>query len=240
MLLKACPKCGIDHEKPGTYCSRSCANGRPGKRSDDFRKRMADLAYAVMARKNFVPAHKLRPYRPCSVCGVLFNSPYRSCSPTCGYVLAKNKQDRKPMGGFRAGSGSSHKGWYKGVFCASTYELAWVIYHLDHDTAFERCRLVFEYAEGRKYHPDFFIEPGRVIEIKGYVTEITHVKAQAVRDQGYSFELVTKQELLPMFAYIERAYGVKPHQLHKMLTKRGTPTETRTPFSRLKFCDPNP
>lgn len=26
--MKTCPKCGIEHKKPGTFCSRSCANSR--------------------------------------------------------------------------------------------------------------------------------------------------------------------------------------------------------------------
>lgn len=26
--MKTCPKCNIEHNKPGTYCSRSCANTR--------------------------------------------------------------------------------------------------------------------------------------------------------------------------------------------------------------------
>lgn len=25
---KTCPKCGIEHEKPGKFCSRTCANSR--------------------------------------------------------------------------------------------------------------------------------------------------------------------------------------------------------------------
>lgn len=26
--MKICPKCSVEHAKPGTFCSRSCANGR--------------------------------------------------------------------------------------------------------------------------------------------------------------------------------------------------------------------
>ena len=26
--MKECPKCGTPHEKPGTFCSRACANSR--------------------------------------------------------------------------------------------------------------------------------------------------------------------------------------------------------------------
>ena len=34
-------------------------------------------------------------------------------------------------GGLRHGSGRGKKGWYKGYWCDSTWELAWVIYQLD-------------------------------------------------------------------------------------------------------------
>ena len=26
--MKICPKCNSEHDKPGTYCSRTCANSR--------------------------------------------------------------------------------------------------------------------------------------------------------------------------------------------------------------------
>lgn len=26
--MKTCPKCGTEHKKPGTFCSRACANSR--------------------------------------------------------------------------------------------------------------------------------------------------------------------------------------------------------------------
>lgn len=27
-MMKTCPKCGTEHEKPGKFCSRACANSR--------------------------------------------------------------------------------------------------------------------------------------------------------------------------------------------------------------------
>jgi len=35
--MKICPKCDTPHNKPGTFCSRSCANSR-GPRSEEFKK----------------------------------------------------------------------------------------------------------------------------------------------------------------------------------------------------------
>ena len=38
--MKKCPKCSIEHEKAGAYCSRSCANSRAW--TDEDRKRKSD------------------------------------------------------------------------------------------------------------------------------------------------------------------------------------------------------
>lgn len=41
----------------------------------------------------------------------------------------KNKWKENPnMGGLRHGSGRGKKGWYKGFYCRSTWELAWLVY----------------------------------------------------------------------------------------------------------------
>jgi len=36
-------------------------------------------------------------------------------------------------GGKRIGSGRGKSGWYKGYWCDSSWELAYVIYNIDHD-----------------------------------------------------------------------------------------------------------
>ena len=48
-----------------------------------------------------------------------------------------------------------------------------MIYNLDHGIKFERCKEKFEYEfEGKKYnyYPDFKLENGTYVEIKGYST----------------------------------------------------------------------
>lgn len=45
--VKQCPKCLKDHDKPGKFCSRSCANSR--KFSADTIKRKSDSAYRFLA-----------------------------------------------------------------------------------------------------------------------------------------------------------------------------------------------
>jgi len=83
-------------------------------------------------------------------------------------TMKKNK-----CGGYRKGSGRGKKGKYKGIWCDSSWELAWVIYHIDHNISFERNTEKFEYVFNNDKHyylPDFKIGE-EFIEIKGYVTK---------------------------------------------------------------------
>jgi 5-methylcytosine-specific restriction endonuclease McrA len=43
--LKSCPKCGAAHEKPGQYCSRSCANSRQFTKETNEKKSNANVNY---------------------------------------------------------------------------------------------------------------------------------------------------------------------------------------------------
>lgn len=72
-------------------------------------------------------------------------------------------------GGIRQGSGYGKGGWYKGYWCDSTWELAWIIYHIDNNIKFERNKEGFEYLyqdSVSKYYPDFIIDD-IYYEIKG-------------------------------------------------------------------------
>jgi DNA-directed RNA polymerase subunit M/transcription elongation factor TFIIS len=72
-------------------------------------------------------------------------------------------------GGLRKGSGRGKKGWYKGFFCDSSWELAFVIYHIDKGINIERNKVGLEYeykSKLRKYYPDFIIND-KYYEIKG-------------------------------------------------------------------------
>lgn len=72
-------------------------------------------------------------------------------------------------GGIRKGSGRGLKGYYKGIWCDSSWELAWVVYHIEHDFKFERNLKGFTYVyndKKSKYYPDFIIEDV-YFEIKG-------------------------------------------------------------------------
>lgn len=61
------------------------------------------------------------------------------------------------------------KGIYKNIYCDSSWELAFVVYHIEHGMHIERCNKYYNYTiDGRthKYNPDFVTDDG-IFEIKG-------------------------------------------------------------------------
>lgn len=92
-------------------------------------------------------------------------------------ILRKLKISEKAKlnnGGYRQGSGRGKKGWYKGIFCDSSWELAFLVYHVDMNIPIERCkeqRIYTFNGKSKKYYPDFLVNSSQIFEIKGYVTK---------------------------------------------------------------------
>jgi hypothetical protein len=110
------------------------------------------------------------------------------------------------MGGYREGSGRSKHGYYKGVYCGSSYELCWVIYNLDHNIPFNRFEGYLSNEE-IKYYPDFLID-NKIVEIKGYWTEEVDKKTQLALEKGYEISVLYKEDLQYAFEYVSKQYGI--------------------------------
>jgi hypothetical protein len=83
--------------------------------------------------------------------------------------ISQSMKNNPDAGGLRKGAGHGIKGTYKGHYCDSTWELAWVIYHIDKSIKFTRNKEGFEYVyleKTYKYYPDFIINDV-YYEIKG-------------------------------------------------------------------------
>lgn len=109
-------------------------------------------------------------------------------------------------GGIRIGSGRGKKGWYKGYWCDSSYELVWVIYNIDHKIQFERNVKGFEYfynGETHKFYPDF-IKDDSYCEIKGYKTKQLEAK---IKQFPFKIKVLYKNDLKEMFEYVIENYG---------------------------------
>lgn len=99
-------------------------------------------------------------------------------------------------------------GTYKGFECDSSYELAFVIYNLDHGIAFERNYNSFEYFfEGQlhKYFPDFKTKDG-YIEIKGRITDKDLAKWRDF-PKDLSLSILDSAKIQPFVAYCKQTYG---------------------------------
>lgn len=110
-------------------------------------------------------------------------------------------------GGYRKGSGCGHEGWYKGIFCDSSWELAFLIYYLEHNLYIERCKekrkYIFENIE-HTYIPDFITNDG-IIEIKGFKTK----QSEAKRIQNPDIKYLYGNDIKYCLDYTINKYGNK-------------------------------
>lgn len=113
-------------------------------------------------------------------------------------------------GGYRKGSGRSKSGYYKGIYCGSTYELCWAIYSLNHGIKFSRFDSTLSNGSLR-YIPDFILDDGKtIIEIKGYEKEESvDKKTKMAESFGYEVIVLRKVDLRNIFDYVTKTYGTK-------------------------------
>lgn len=118
------------------------------------------------------------------------------------------KKMKTTCGGYRQGSGRGKHGWYKGYYCDSSWELAFVIYNLDHHIKFERNKKVFKYNYNNEIHtymPDWFID-NKYVEIKGFCDNQWKAKLDQFPKEE-TLEVLTDQEMKPYIDYVIEKYG---------------------------------
>lgn len=221
--------------KYSKFCSRSCANSRirtqeirekisnSMKNSEEFKnKNKIALEKRILRvenekrKKENLPiltsiseiSHNGYKLYTCKNCGKKFtylDSKSRTyCCDKCREEwLTKNVKPK--TGGYRKGSGQGKHGWYKGFHCDSSWELAFLIYHLDHNLFIKRCDKHFEYEyEGKKhsYYPDFETDEG-IIEIKGYKNKQWVSKLEQVNN----IKVLYKDDIKPYIDYVIEKYG---------------------------------
>lgn len=212
---KKCKHCNalLPFEQKGyVFCSRSCSakntNSSLEKRKTQgikIKQRIKDGTWKKPSPPHF---KKEKSLKPCEKCGSIMKLlPYQTkskkyCSRQCSNSCRAGKG-----GGYRENSGRGKSGWYKTIYCNSSWELAWVIYQLDHNVSFRRNNQSFTYVyEGvsHKYYPDFQLSNGNYVEIKGYETPQWKAK---LNQFPYPIQVLLKKEMEPILEYVYKKYG---------------------------------
>jgi hypothetical protein len=124
--------------------------------------------------------------------------------------LTINQMKKNPKcGGIRKGSGRGKSGWYRGYYCDSTWELAYVIYNMENKIYFERNTRGFQYIyenEIHLYYPDFIQQDGKYVEIKGYMDSKNIEKIKEFRKNNILIVLDEK-EIRKYLIYAKEKYG---------------------------------
>lgn len=110
------------------------------------------------------------------------------------------------IGGYIQGSGRGKHGRYKGFWCDSSWELAYLIYCLEHSIKIERNTERFTYIfNGKefKYLPDFIVD-GTLIEIKGIWTDKEKAK---ISQCPKVIKVIDKISITPYIEYATTKYG---------------------------------
>lgn len=201
--MSNCKKCGLEFTPSKglkNYCSIKCRNSRIFSEESKEKKRKANLSQVPWNKgKKWVKNKDTNIITICLCCGKEI--------PCKRYKKKKYHLEcwLKSSGGYRKGSGIGKKGWYKGYWCDSSYELAWVIYNIEHNISFTRNKKKYEYYWNNKkriYIPDFILND-EIIEIKGYLDEQSSVKVTLIPN----LKILFKKDLLHVFEYVENKYG---------------------------------
>lgn len=207
-----CENCGkvIDGSYgSGRFCNRHCATiygntHRPKRSAESKKKTSISVKNSIKCQ---IAAERSRKIYHCKQCNKeFFISDIRDirgrlyCSKEC-----KHKYLSEHTGGYREGSGRGKQGWYKGIHCDSSWELAFLVYHLDHNLYIERCKEKRQYVWNNKqhtYYPDFITDDG-IIEIKGYSTD----QWKSKEEQNPDVIVLYKDDMKLYLDYVINTYG---------------------------------
>lgn len=210
-----CENCNIEHNGKygsGRFCGIKCARGfsTKNKRHEINKKVSKSLSNKEYVKKIAVE---------CPICkrkkNINESASKRRCTDYCLKCLRTTNYWRSKVsagakgknGGYRKGSGNGLRGTYKGFWCDSSWELAFIIYNLEHNINIQRNKKFYYYKlDGikKKYYPDFIVNDV-FYEIKGYRNpETTKAKLKYF---PHKIVLIGKKEIYPYLEYVEGKYG---------------------------------
>ena len=216
-----CERCGkvmTELYGSGRFCSRYCANSRS---HTDTTKAL--ISNSVRSSVSYVKAQERKKLeyistletRYCSICGreLPLESKRVTCSTECLSEAFRRNAKNNKIGGPSKNSSYGKRGTYKGIHCDSTYELAVLIYCLDHNIDIERNQRKFSYTYQGKihnYYPDFYLPSYDIfLEVKGRDIGPVYEKAQGVIDSGNNISILHYEDIEDCFRYVCDTYNVR-------------------------------
>lgn len=218
-------RCPSSITKSGNiFCNASCSakhNNLNRKKSEETKRKISNSL-----RKNSTSTLALTVTKECDNCRTLFEFVKRAkvrkfCNACCRVRPPLSAEHRKKLSDAYLKrviknipnyfSGRIKKGWYKGIWCDSSWELAWVLYAEYHGISFERNKEFLEYTfrnEQFKYYPDFKLldlnAEKAFVEIKGWENEKFVEKE---KQHGDKVLVLRKKELQPILKWVKEQYG---------------------------------
>ena len=214
---KTCTNCGsaIPFEKRrNRFCCSSCMatftqkDGGNKQWNEEEKKKLSDTMKKKYSSGELTVLKKQHTQKVCEFCKNKFSVPPSKISQRfCSKLCCNTGLDRSKNGGYRTLAGKGKMGWYKGIYCNSSWELAWVVYSLEHNVKFKRNTLGFEYifnGKTYKYYPDFNVGEHSYVEVKGWNSPKWEAKKQQFK---YNLEIIGRDEMKKYLAYVIDKYG---------------------------------
>ena len=204
-------------KKEKYFCCRSCSNVRVW--TEERRKKLSETAKKSekVKRANKIIAENNRGFKNVGGTKIPITPMVETPCLYCGEIILHKKSKKrkyhhdcwlKCSGGIREGSSRGKYGVYKGYKCDSSYELAWVIYRLEHNLPFQRNNKGFNYVyrgNNHTYYPDFVLPDDSYVEIKNFKSELTDTKIKYFPHKiKVLYKDDIKQKILP---YVISKYG---------------------------------
>lgn len=159
----------------------------------------------------------------CEKCGKVMTEKYgsgRFCSRACANSRSRTEDTKikiresclntlknKDIADSKFLKGRTFSGYYKDIYCASGYELIFILYCEEHNIKVTRCPYKFNYTYNGKnkvYLPDLYLpESNTIVELKGrgiyYNEQEVKLKCEAVKNSTFNFKIIYDDEFLTVY-----------------------------------------
>lgn len=219
-LISYCTKCKnifiqdvtisqIKRNRIMIFCSQSCANKRI--HTEETKQKISNgLKLSLKNKKEYCEIK----FQKCIYCDEIISIRKNKKTLHCKNCHSKHMSIscKGKCGGVREKGGWGKRGRIGEYYFQSTWEAAFIIYHLDHNIPFVRNTKGFEYFindEKHKFFPDFIYEDGTYVEVKGRRTLDDLDEKNQAKLNGFTLPLILLQneEMENMLYYYRKFYG---------------------------------